>query len=255
MRIEGIHSVVTGGASGLGLATARRLAASGARVTIMDLPGSPGAERAAELGDNVQFVGVDVTSEEQVREGFAQAGAFAPVRALVHCAGRGKPMRILDREGAVTPLASFADIINLNVVGTFNILRFAAEQMAKNDLLDGDRGVCVLTASVAAYEGQIGQINYAAAKAGIVGMTLPAARDLAKVGIRVCTIAPGTFATPLLTESGRPDIVEALAASIPHPSRLGEPDEFAGLAEHIISNGMLNGETIRIDGAIRMAPR
>lgn len=255
MRIEGIHTVVTGGASGLGLATATRLAASGSHVTIMDLPGSPGAERAAELGDKVQFVGVDVTSEDQVRDGFAQAGKFAPVRALVHCAGRGKPMRILDREGAVTPLSSFADIINLNVVGTFNILRFAAEQMAKNDVLDGDRGVCVLTASVAAYEGQIGQINYAAAKAGIVGMTLPAARDLAKVGIRVCTIAPGTFATPLLTNSGRPDIVEALAASIPHPSRLGEPDEFASLAEHIISNGMMNGETIRIDGAIRMAPR
>ncbi|WP_026555135.1 SDR family NAD(P)-dependent oxidoreductase [Arthrobacter sp. 35W] len=255
MRIEGIHAVVTGGASGLGLATAERLAASGAHVTIMDLPTSEGAEQAERLGPLVHFAGVDVTDEDQVRAAFAHAGSIEPVRALVHCAGRGKPMRILDRDGAVTPLSSFTDIINLNVIGTFNILRFAAEQMARNELLDGDRGVCVLTASVAAYEGQIGQINYATAKAGVVGMTLPAARDLAKVAIRVCTIAPGTFATPLLTNNGRPDIVDALAASIPHPSRLGDPDEFAGLAEHIISNGMMNGETIRIDGAIRMAPR
>ncbi|HKU11440.1 MAG TPA: SDR family NAD(P)-dependent oxidoreductase [Sinomonas sp.] len=255
MRIEGIHAVVTGGASGLGLATAQRLVAGGARVTIFDLERSAGGEVAQRLGERARFSAVDVTDEDQARKAFAEAGAIGPVRALVHCAGRGKPMRILDRAGAVTPLSTFADIVNLNVVGTFTMLRFAAEQMAKNEPLDGDRGVCVLTASVAAYEGQIGQINYAAAKAGVVGMTLPAARDLAKVGIRVCTIAPGTFATPLLTESGRPDIVEALAASIPHPSRLGDPDEFAGLAEHIISNGMLNGETIRLDGAIRMAPR
>ncbi|WP_433875393.1 SDR family NAD(P)-dependent oxidoreductase [Sinomonas atrocyanea] len=255
MRTEGIHAVVTGGASGLGLATAERLVAGGAHVTIFDLERSAGAEQAERLGERARFSAVDVTDEDQAREAFAEAGAHAPVRALVHCAGRGKPMRILDRDGAVTPLSTFADIVNLNVIGTFTMLRFAAEQMAKNEPLDGDRGVCVLTASIAAYEGQIGQINYAAAKAGVVGMTLPAARDLAKVGIRVCTIAPGTFATPLLTESGRPDIVQALASSIPHPSRLGDPDEFAGLAEHIISNGMLNGETIRIDGAIRMAPR
>jgi NAD(P)-dependent dehydrogenase (short-subunit alcohol dehydrogenase family) len=255
MRIEGIHAVVTGGASGLGLATVERLAKNGATVTMLDLPSSAGAAVADRLGEPVHFVGVDVTDEEQVAAAFAQAGGIAPVRALVHCAGRGKPMRVLDRDGKVTPLSSFADVIHLNVIGTFNTLRFAAQEMAKNELLDGDRGVCVLTASVAAYEGQIGQINYAASKAGVVGMTLPAARDLAKVAIRVCTIAPGTFATPLLTESGRPDIVDALAASIPHPSRLGDPDEFASLAEHIISNAMINGETIRIDGAIRMAPR
>lgn len=255
MRVEGIHAVVTGGASGLGLATARRLVAGGATVTLFDLPSSAGQERARELGPRAHFAGVDITDEEQTRAAFAAAGRTDPVRALVHCAGRGKPMRVLDRDGAATPLAPFADVINLNVVGTFNVLRFAAEQMAKNDPLDGDRGVCVLTASVAAFEGQIGQINYASAKAGIVGMTLPAARDLARVAIRVCTIAPGTFATPLLTESGRPDIVEALASSVPHPSRLGDPDEFAGLAEHVINNGMVNGETIRIDGAIRMAPR
>lgn len=255
MRIEGIHAVVTGGASGLGLATVERLARNGAHVTILDLPTSAGAAVAERLGDMAHFVGVDVTNEEQVGAAFEQAGSIKPVRALVHCAGRGKPMRVLDRDGKVTPLSSFADVIHLNVIGTFNTLRFAAQEMAKNELLDGDRGVCVLTASVAAYEGQIGQINYAASKAGVVGMTLPAARDLAKVAIRVCTIAPGTFATPLLTESGRPDIVDALAASIPHPSRLGDPDEFASLAEHIISNAMINGETIRIDGAIRMAPR
>ena len=255
MRIEGIHAVVTGGASGLGLATVERLAKNGARVTILDLPGSAGQAQADRLGEPVQFIGIDITDEEQAEAAFAQAGSVAPVRALVHCAGRGKPMRVLDREGKVTPLSSFADVIHLNVIGTFNALRFAAQEMAKNELLDGDRGVCVLTASVAAYEGQIGQINYAASKAGVVGMPLPAARDLAKVAIRVCTIAPGTFATPLLTESGRPDIVDALAASIPHPSRLGDPDEFASLAEHIISNAMINGETIRIDGAIRMAPR
>lgn len=255
MRIAGIHAVVTGGASGLGLATVERLSQHGAHVTILDLPSSAGAAQAERLGDTVHFAGVDVTDEDQVADAFESAGQIEPVRALVHCAGRGKPMRVLDREGRPSPLGPFADVVQLNVVGTFNVLRFAAAQMAANEPLDGDRGVCVLTASVAAYEGQIGQINYAASKAGIVGMTLPAARDLAKTKIRVCTIAPGTFATPLLTESGRPDIVDALAASIPHPSRLGDPDEFAALAEHIISNGMLNGETIRIDGAIRMAPR
>ncbi|MDQ4214491.1 SDR family NAD(P)-dependent oxidoreductase [Microbacterium sp. ASV81] len=255
MRIADSHVVVTGGASGLGLATAERLHRAGATVTILDLPQSAGTEVAAQLGERVRFAGVDITSEEQVSTAFAEAAAARPVRALVHCAGRGRPMRILDREGNAAPLGDFAGIVDLNVVGTFNVLRFAAQHMAKNEPLDGDRGVVVLTASVAAFEGQIGQINYAASKAAIVGMTLPAARDLAKVGIRVCTIAPGTFATPLLLNAGRPDIVESLAASIPHPSRLGDPDEFAALAEHIISNGMLNGETIRIDGAIRMAPR
>ena len=163
-------------------------------------------------------------------------------------------MRVLTKDRKAADLEPFESVIRLNVIGTFNVLRFAAEAMAANELLGGDRGVCVLTASVAAYEGQIGQINYATSKAGIVGMTLPAARDLAGVGIRVCTIAPGVFATPLLLNA-RDDIRDALAASVPHPQRLGEPSEFAALAEHIIENGMLNGETIRLDGAIRMAPR
>ncbi|UNK71905.1 SDR family NAD(P)-dependent oxidoreductase [Microbacterium sp. H1-D42] len=255
MRIANIHVVVTGGASGLGLATVERLHRSGATVTIFDLPGSAGAEVVERLGERVRFAAVDITDEQQVATAFEDAAAASPLRGLVHCAGRGKPMRILDRDGNAAAMGDFAGVVELNVMGTFNVLRFAAQHMAKNEPLDGDRGVVVLTASVAAYEGQIGQINYAASKAAIVGMTLPAARDLAKVGIRVCTIAPGTFATPLLLNAGRPDIVDALAASIPHPSRLGDPDEFASLAEHIISNGMLNGETIRIDGAIRMAPR
>lgn len=255
MKIDGINAVVTGAASGLGLATAQRLHSNGASVTLLDLANSEGAQRAAELGDRAQFVPCDITSEDEVAAAMAQAEKLGPVRALVHCAGRGKPMRILDKEGNPGSAESFAMVIGLNVIGTFTVMRHAAASMAKNEPLDGDRGAIVLTASVAAFEGQIGQINYAAAKAAVVGMTLPAARDLSGQFIRVCTIAPGTFATPLLTNSGRPDIVEALANSVPHPKRLGDPDEFASLAEHIISNGMLNGETIRIDGAIRMAPR
>ncbi|MDI9948214.1 SDR family NAD(P)-dependent oxidoreductase [Rhodococcus sp. IEGM 1305] len=254
MQIKDINAVVTGGASGLGLATATRLVESGATVTLLDLPGSAGAEQAAALGPVARFVPTDVTDGDAVAAAFAAAAERGPVRAVVHCAGRGRPMRVLTKDGKAADLEPFESVIRLNVIGTFNVLRFAAEAMAANELLDGDRGVCVLTASVAAYEGQIGQINYATSKAGIVGMTLPAARDLAGVGVRVCTIAPGVFATPLLL-SARDDIRDALAASVPHPQRLGEPSEFAALAEHIIENGMLNGETIRLDGAIRMAPR
>ncbi|NMM83714.1 3-hydroxyacyl-CoA dehydrogenase [Rhodococcus sp. SRB_17] len=254
MHIKEINAVVTGGASGLGLATATRLVESGATVTLLDLPQSPGAEQAQALGPAVNFVATDVTDSEAVAAAFASAAERGPVRAVVHCAGRGRPMRILTKEGKAAPLEPFESVVNLNVIGTFNVLRYAAETMATNELLEGDRGVCVLTASVAAFEGQIGQINYATSKAGIVGMTLPAARDLAGVAIRVCTIAPGVFATPLLLNA-RDDIREALASSVPHPRRLGDPAEFAALAEHIIENGMLNGETIRLDGAIRMAPR
>ena len=254
MQIKDINAVVTGGASGLGLASATRLIESGATVTLLDLPGSPGAEQAAALGPAATFVPTDVTDSEAVEAAFAAAAERGPVRAVVHCAGRGKPMRILDKAGKATDLEPFESVIRLNVIGTFNVLRYAAQTMAANEPLDGDRGAVVLTASVAAYEGQIGQINYATSKAGVVGMTLPAARDLASVGIRVNTIAPGVFATPLLLNA-RDDIRDALAAAVPHPQRLGDPSEFAALAEHIISNGMLNGETIRLDGAIRMAPR
>lgn len=254
MQIKGINAVVTGGASGLGLATATRLIEGGATVTLLDLPNSEGTERAKDLGPSARFVPADVTDSEAVAAAFAAACEQGPVRAVVHCAGRGRPMRILTKDGAAADLDPFESVIRLNVIGSFNVLRFAAEAMARNEPLDGDRGVCVLTASVAAFEGQIGQINYAASKAGVVGMTLPAARDLAGVEIRVCAIAPGTFDTPLLA-SLRQDVRESLAAAVPHPSRLGKTSEFAALATHIIENGMLNGETIRLDGAIRMAPR
>jgi NAD(P)-dependent dehydrogenase (short-subunit alcohol dehydrogenase family) len=254
MDINGISAVVTGGASGLGLATTRRLVAGGAHVVIADLPGAPGDGVVAQLGDRVQFVAADVTSEAQMASVFDAAEQAGPLRALVHCAGRGGAVRLVDKEGAPGSLELFADVVNVNLVGTFNVLRLAAARMARNEPLDGDRGVCVLTSSVAAFEGQIGQIPYASAKAGIVGMTLVAARDLAGKGIRVCTIAPGTFDTPLLARL--PDEVkDSLAKTVPHPSRLGQPDEYGRLALHIIENPMLNGETIRLDGAIRMAPR
>jgi NAD(P)-dependent dehydrogenase (short-subunit alcohol dehydrogenase family) len=254
MEVNGISAVVTGGGSGLGLATTRRLVQGGAQVVIADLPGAPGEDVVRELGDSVRFVPADVTSEEQMTEVFDAAAEAGPVRALVHCAGRGGAVRLVDRDGNPGSLERFVDVITVNLVGTFNVLRLAAARMAGNEPLDGDRGVCVLTASVAAFEGQIGQIPYASAKAGIVGMTIVAARDLAGKSIRVCTVAPGTFDTPLLARL--PDEVkDSLAKTVPHPSRLGQPDEYARLALHIIENAMLNGETIRLDGAIRMAPR
>ena len=255
MDLNGISAVVTGGASGLGLATARRLVGGGANVVIADLQGSPGEDVVAELGeDRVRFIPADVTSEEQMQEVFDVAARSGPLRALVHCAGRGGAVRLVERDGTPGSLERYVDVVTVNLIGTFNVLRLAAARMAANEPLDGDRGVCVLTASVAAYEGQIGQIPYASAKAGIVGMTIVAARDLAGKAIRVCTIAPGTFDTPLLARL--PDEVkDSLAKTVPHPSRLGQPDEYARLALHIIENPMLNGETIRLDGAIRMAPR
>jgi NAD(P)-dependent dehydrogenase (short-subunit alcohol dehydrogenase family) len=247
-------AVVTGGASGLGLATARRLVAQGARVVIADLPASNGAGIAAELGPQARFVAADVTDEAQMQAVFDVASVWAPLRALVHCAGRGGALRILDKEGQPGSLAHYESIVRINLIGTFNTLRLAAAAMARNEPVDGDRGVCVLTASVAAWEGQIGQIPYASAKAGIVGMTLVAARDLASRGIRVVTIAPGLFDTPILARLPE-NVRSSLAAAIPHPPRLGRPDEFARMALHVLENGMLNGETIRLDGAIRMAPR
>jgi NAD(P)-dependent dehydrogenase (short-subunit alcohol dehydrogenase family) len=255
MHIEGITAVVTGGASGLGRATAERLVASGAaKVVIADLASSDGETVAKELGDTVQFVAADVRSAEEVSAAIAAAAEAGPLRAIVHCAGRGGPVRVVNRDGSPGSLETYSEVIGINLIGSFNVLRLAAAQMAKNEPIDGDRGVVILTASVAAFEGQIGQIPYASSKAGIVGMTIVAARDLASKAIRVCTIAPGTFDTPLLARVSE-EVRSSLAATVPHPSRLGEPDEFARLALAIIDNGMLNGETIRLDGAIRMAPR
>jgi NAD(P)-dependent dehydrogenase (short-subunit alcohol dehydrogenase family) len=254
LKLEGISALVTGGASGLGLATTRRLVASGANVVITDLPGSEGEQVAAEIGDGVQFVPGDVTSESDVGAALDAAEAAGPLRAVVHCAGRGGAVRLVEKDGSPGSLERYTDVVTVNLIGTFNVLRLSAARMAKNETTDGDRGVCVLTASVAAFEGQIGQIPYASSKAGIVGMTIVAARDLAGKQIRVCTIAPGTFDTPLLARL--PEEVKAsLAKTVPHPSRLGAPEEYASLALHILENPMLNGETIRLDGAIRMAPR
>jgi len=252
--ITGASAIVTGGASGLGLASVKRLASGGARVVIVDLPASNGAAVAEECGESVIFAGADVRDPEAVSAALDAAEAMGPLRVVVHCAGRGGAMRIVDRQGDPGSLELFSEVISINLIGTFNVLRLAAARMAKNDVIDGDRGVAVLTASVAAFEGQIGQIPYASAKAGIVGMTLVAARDLATKNIRVCTIAPGTFDTPILSRLSE-DVKGSLAKAVPHPSRLGEPDEYAKLAMHIVDNGMLNGETIRLDGAIRMPPR
>jgi NAD(P)-dependent dehydrogenase (short-subunit alcohol dehydrogenase family) len=255
MRIEGISAIVTGGASGLGLATAKELTSRGASVTIVDLPESAGAAVAKELGDRAQFAAADITDEEQVQAAVDAAGALGPLRALVHCAGRGGDRtRIIDREHKPGPLETFNQVLQVNLVGTYNVLRLAAAAMSYNDVVDGDRGACILTASVAAFDGQIGQTSYTASKAAIGGITLVAARDLASWQIRVNTIAPGTFDTPMLARL-REDIRDGLAASVPHPKRLGLPGDYGHLAVSLIENGYVNGETIRLDGAIRMAPR
>jgi NAD(P)-dependent dehydrogenase (short-subunit alcohol dehydrogenase family) len=254
MHIERAAALVTGGASGLGLATARRLAASGAVVTIVDLPQSAGAEIAAELGGI--FSPADVTSEEQVRAAVAAAAAQGPLRVVVNCAGIAPPAKVLDREGNPGSLAAFEKIIRINLVGTFNVIAQAAASMADNepDAESGDRGVMVNTASVAAFDGQIGQPAYSASKGGVHAMTLPIARELARYGVRVCTIAPGIMETPML--AGLPQAAQdSLGEQVPYPSRLGRPDEYAALVMHIVENGYLNGETIRLDGSIRMAPR
>ena len=254
MQISNMSAVVTGGASGLGLACARRLVARGVHVVIADLNRERGAAVQAELGDAVQYLHADVCDPAQMGLVFDAAQARAPLRALVHCAGLGGPVRLVEKDGQPGSLEKFESIVRINLIGTFNVLRLAAARMAKNEVLDGERGACVLTASVAAFDGQIGQIPYASAKAGIVGMTLVAARDLASKFIRVCTIAPGLFDTPLLARLPE-NIKASLGASVPHPARLGHPDEFAMMAIQILENPMLNGETIRLDGAIRMAPR
>ncbi|MEV6229839.1 SDR family NAD(P)-dependent oxidoreductase [Saccharopolyspora shandongensis] len=254
MRLEGISAAVTGGASGLGLATTQKLVKAGAKVTIIDLPTSQGAEVAKELGDAARFAAADITDEQQFAAALDAADEVGPLRALVHCAGRGARIRLVEKDGRPGALEPFEDVIQLNLVGSYNALRLGAARMAKHDAVDDERGAIVLTASVAAFDGQIGQIAYTASKAAIVGMTLCSARDLASKAIRVCTIAPGIMDTPLLGRL-REDVRKSLEDSVPNPKRLGEPAEFGALACHIVENPYLNGETIRLDGAIRMAPR
>jgi NAD(P)-dependent dehydrogenase (short-subunit alcohol dehydrogenase family) len=253
VEIKDAVAVITGGASGLGLATAKALLDSGAKVVILDLPTSKGEDVAKELGDRARFAPADVTDEDAVTAAFDIAESLGPVRIVVNCAGTGDAIRVLGKSG-VYPLHKFARIVNINLIGTFNVLRLGAERMVKNDPVGEERGVIINTASVAAFDGQIGQAAYSASKGGVVGMTLPIARDLADKKIRVMTIAPGLFDTPLL--AGLPEPAKAsLGAQVPHPSRLGNPAEYGALAVHIVENSMLNGEVIRLDGAIRMAPR
>ncbi|GAA3941509.1 SDR family NAD(P)-dependent oxidoreductase [Actinomadura viridis] len=259
MDIRGKAVLVTGAASGLGRATAQRLVTAGAHVVLLDLESSDGELVAKDLGaaaeGRVRFAAADVTDSDQVAAAVRAATELGELRALVHCAGRGGPVRVVEKDGTPGSMERFQDVIQTNLIGTFNVLRHAAAAMVPlDDLPDGERGACVLTASVAAWEGQIGQLPYAASKAGVVGMTLVAARDLARNHVRVNTIAPGLFDTPILSRVPG-EVRDRLAASIPHPARLGDPADFASLAAHIITNPMLNGETIRLDGAIRMAPR
>jgi len=255
MQISGISAIVTGGASGLGLGTARELVARGAKVVLLDLPSSPGEESAKELGDAATFVAADVTDTAGVEAALDAAEANGPIRAVVHCAGRGGDrLRIIDKERNPGSLDAFAEVLRINLVGTYNMIRLAAARMSGNDPADGERGSIVLTASVAAFEGQIGQTSYAASKSGVRGITLVAARDLASWQIRVNTIAPGVMDTPMLGRL-RSDIRDGLAASVPYPKRLGTSDDYAHLAVSLIENSYINGEVIRLDGAIRMAPR
>ncbi len=246
-------ALVTGGASGLGGATTRRLVADGARVVVVDLPSSPGADLAAELGDAVRFVPADVRDEDQMQAAVDAATALGELRVAVACAGVGTPGRVVGRHGPLS-LETFRTVIDINLVGTFNTLRLAAAAMTANEPVDGERGLVVMTASIAAYDGQIGQAAYAASKGGVVALTLAAARDLADKLVRVMTVAPGTFATPMLAGLP-PEATAALEAGIPHPSRLGRPEEYAALVRHIVDNPMLNGEVVRLDGALRMPPR
>jgi NAD(P)-dependent dehydrogenase (short-subunit alcohol dehydrogenase family) len=255
MKISGSTAVITGGASGLGRATAERLVAGGGRVVLLDLPRSPGAEVARTLGDGALFTPADVTSADEVAAALeAAVTRHGGIQILVNCAGVGAAERTFGRRGPAD-LAAFTRVVTINLIGHFNAIRLAAAHMAKNQpTAEGERGVVINTASVAAFDGQIGQAAYSASKGGIVGMTLPIARDLAELGVRVCTIAPGIFDTPLLGTLPDP-VRESLAKQVPFPPRLGRPAEYAALAAHIIENGMLNGETIRLDGAIRMQPR
>jgi NAD(P)-dependent dehydrogenase (short-subunit alcohol dehydrogenase family) len=254
VKITNSVAVVTGGSSGLGLATASRLANAGATVLVLDRQKPPPGGLGAGADVTPRFAECDVTDEDAVRRAFEEASALGPVRIVVNCAGIGDPQRILSKDGTRKPLASFLRVLRVNLGGTLTVLSIGAEAIARTEPQDGERGVIVNTASVAAFDGQIGQTAYSASKGGVAAMTLPLARDLAQSLIRVVAIAPGIFNTPLL--STLPEAAQvALAEQIPHPKRLGEPDEFAALVEHIVSNPMLNGEVIRLDGAIRMGPR
>jgi NAD(P)-dependent dehydrogenase (short-subunit alcohol dehydrogenase family) len=253
MDIKGAAAIVTGGASGLGGATAERLAKAGAKVTIFDLNAELGRSHAKAIG--AHFIAVDVTDEPAVEAALADAeGAHGKARVLVNCAGIGPPGKVIGRDGKALPLKEFSKIVTINLIGTFNVLSKFAARLHEAEPLGEERGVIINTASVAAFEGQIGQPAYAASKGGVVGMTLPIAREFARYGIRVMTIAPGLFLTPLL-ESLPQEARDSLGRQVPFPSRLGEPDEYAQLIESIIANPMLNGEVIRLDGAIRMAPK
>jgi NAD(P)-dependent dehydrogenase (short-subunit alcohol dehydrogenase family) len=253
MRLDGQAAIVTGGASGLGAATARRLAGGGCRVALLDINQSAAEAQARNIGG----IGIacDVADAASAEAAVAKArDAHGPARVLVNCAGIGTAGRIVGRDGPIE-LAAFERVIRINLIGSFNLLRLAAADMTALDPLEeGERGVIINTASIAAYEGQVGQAAYAASKAGVVGMTLPAAREFARFGVRVMTIAPGLFHTPMV-EGLPPDVQRSLGEGIPFPQRLGTPDEYAALVEHIVSNRFLNGETIRLDGALRMPPR
>jgi 3-hydroxyacyl-CoA dehydrogenase / 3-hydroxy-2-methylbutyryl-CoA dehydrogenase len=255
MQIGGSGALVAGGASGLGEATARRLHAGGAHVLIADLNEDRGGALADELGERASFVATDVTDPESVQAAVSTAAAQpVPLHIAVSCAGIGWAGRVVGKRGAHA-LEPFETVLRVNLIGTFNVMRLAAAVMVENQPIEtGERGVCVNTASIAAFDGQIGQIAYSASKGAIVSMTLPAARDLAPLGVRVCAIAPGTFDTPLLANLPE-DAREGLRRVVPFPSRFGRPDEFAALVTHIVENEMLNGEVIRLDGALRMPPR
>ena len=245
--------LVTGGASGLGAATVRRVVAQGASALILDLPSSRGSELASRLGDRVRFAAADVRDEDQMQAAVGAATDLGTLRVVVNCAGVGPPGRVIGKRG-VLPLEDFRTVIDINLVGTFNVLRLTAAAIMGNEPLDGDRGLVIMTASVAAFDGQIGQAAYAASKGGVVSLTLTAARDLADKAIRVMTIAPGVMETPMM--DGLPgDTKTILEALVPHPARLGRPEEYAMLVTSIIENPLLNGEVIRLDGALRMPPR
>ena len=253
MNVTDTVAIITGGASGLGLATTKALIADGATVVIFDLPSSNGEAIAKELGDRVRFAAGDVTDDVSVAAALDLAESLGTLRVAVNCAGIGNAIKTVNKQGAF-PLDAFKKVVDVNLFGTFNVLRLAAERISKTEPVEGERGVIINTASVAAFDGQIGQAAYSASKGGVVGMTLPIARDLASLLIRVVTIAPGLFKTPLLGSLPE-EAQKSLGGQVPHPSRLGDPSEYGALAAHIVSNPMLNGETIRLDGAIRMAPR